>query len=356
MHRHSCLFVSSRTLCFLNGVSLSRDSETQLVQAALPDCVHTFAYVSLPLFEDIGCLGETYETPSPSLSSTSTPSSSAPSPPSNVVLLSIKSFYNSRSQFRLLLSASAHANLNLNRYIRLMALVSTDLLLTVPSPPSSHTLTSPSSASATHSNFSRVVQVPGIYWRADPYSTASVETLRWATVACALLFFAYFGFADEAINNYCGAFQSVANRAFFSSFLCPLLEIPLSPSSSRGATLPVFIRKDTPRKRDSFDSSNMSASYGGVSPLEDTHALTLGDMSGMTTNYKESDYSSSAPSEGSDSDSESSVHGGDVEEIEVSSLHRASVHIPTTLSVSEPAHTRSSVPDCPMPVDAADIV
>jgi hypothetical protein len=108
-----------------------------------------------------------------------------------------------------------------------------------------------------------------------------------------------------------------------------------------------------------------------VSPLEyedkekglmlgegDTHVLTLGDMNGMTTNYKESDYSSSAPSEGegSDSDSASNVHGGDVEEIEVSSLHRASVHIPTTLSVSEPAHTRSSLPDCPMPVDAADIV
>jgi hypothetical protein len=42
------------------------------------------------------------------------------------VVLSIKSFYNSRSQFRLLLSGSAHANLNLNRYIRLMAFASTD--------------------------------------------------------------------------------------------------------------------------------------------------------------------------------------------------------------------------------------
>jgi pheromone a factor receptor len=54
----------------------------------------------------------------------------------------------------------------------------------------------------THSNFSRVVQVPGIYWRADPYSAASVETLRWAAVTCALLFFGCFGFADEAINQY----------------------------------------------------------------------------------------------------------------------------------------------------------
>ncbi|KAJ7857983.1 hypothetical protein B0H13DRAFT_2573984 [Mycena leptocephala] len=62
---------------------------------------------------------------------TEPPSSSTPSPPSKVVLLSIKSFHNSRSQFRLL-SASASANLNLNCYVRLMALASTDLFLTVP--------------------------------------------------------------------------------------------------------------------------------------------------------------------------------------------------------------------------------
>ncbi|KAJ7930464.1 hypothetical protein B0H13DRAFT_2309424 [Mycena leptocephala] len=187
------------------------------------------------------------------------------------------------------------------------------------------------------------IVVPRIYWRADPYSAASVETLRWATVACALLFFAYFGFADEAIKNYRGR---------------------SSPSLSRGATLPVFIRKDTTQKRDSFDSfSDMSASYGGISPLEyedkekaltlgdgDARVLSLGDVSDMLPDCNESDYSSSAPS----SDTES-VHSAR-EEIEVSSLHRASVHI--TLSPPEPAHVRrSSVPDGPMPVvDAADIV
>ncbi|KAJ7853006.1 GPCR fungal pheromone mating factor, partial [Mycena leptocephala] len=82
------------------------------------------------IFEDIGCLGETDKT--------------APAvvlfdlPPiligavSAVYCVSIKSFYHSRAQFRLLLFASVHANLNLNRYIRLMVLASTDLLLTTP--------------------------------------------------------------------------------------------------------------------------------------------------------------------------------------------------------------------------------
>jgi hypothetical protein len=112
----------------------------------------------------------------------------------------------------------------------------------------------------------------------------------------------------------------------------------------------------------------MSASYGGISPLEydadkarvlgegeydpeKAGSLTLGDVSGMLPDYKESDYSSSAPS----SDTES-VHSAG-EEIEVSSLHRASVHI--TLSPPEPAHVRraSASADVPMPVvDAADIV
>lgn len=68
----------------------------------------------------------------------------------------------------------------------------------------------------THSNFSRVVQVPGVFWRADPYTVATIETTRWATVACALLFFAYFGFADEAIKNYRSAFFSVAKRVGYS--------------------------------------------------------------------------------------------------------------------------------------------
>ncbi|KAJ7822241.1 pheromone B alpha 1 receptor [Mycena leptocephala] len=318
------------------------------------------------IFEDIGCLGETYETPV-AVVLFHLPPILIGAVSAVYCILSIRSFYHSRSQFKELLSANK--NLNLNRYVRLMALASTDLLLTMPmgiwvlwvnvrvvglSPWISW--------DDTHSNFSRVVQVPGIYWRADPYSAASVETLRWATVACALLFFAFFGFADEAIKNYRGAFQSVAKRMGYTSAGSSRFsstgatsKFPISSSSSRGATLPVFIRKDTTQKRDSFDSfSDMSASYGGISPLEyeeKAHGLSLGDVSGMLPDYKESDYSSSAPS----SDTES-VHGSDAEEIEVSSLHRASVHI--TLSPPEPAHVRrSGVPDGPMPVvDAADIV
>ncbi|KAJ7875953.1 hypothetical protein B0H13DRAFT_2056102 [Mycena leptocephala] len=128
----------------------------------------------------------------------------------------------------------------------------------------------------THSNFSRMVQVPGIYWRADPYSVASVEMLRWA-VACALLFFAYFGFADEAIKNYRGLSTGSGLSSTGATSKSPSLPLPpgVPPQPF------VFIRKDTTHMRDLFDSfSDMSASYGGTSPLEyedKEKALILGD-------------------------------------------------------------------------------
>ncbi|KAJ7931933.1 hypothetical protein B0H13DRAFT_2651123 [Mycena leptocephala] len=208
-----------------------------------------------------------------------------------------------------------------------------------------------------HNNFSRV--------RADPYSVASVETLRWATVARALLFFAYFGFADEAIKNSRGGWGIRRRGRRGTQFdLVRLSFVPSPPfllysllshsatsksllsfSQGASATLPVFIRKDTIQKRDSFDSfSDMPALYRSISPLEyedkekvltlgegDAHALSLADVGGMLPDYN--DYSSSAPSSSSDMDSV----GGEGEEadIEVSSLHRTSVHIPSLL---EPAH------------------
>ncbi|KAJ7869820.1 GPCR fungal pheromone mating factor, partial [Mycena leptocephala] len=158
------------------------------------------------IFQDIGCLGGTHETLLPSLSSTSPILNSAVY---TVYCGVIKSFYHSRSQFRLLFSPSAHASLNLDRYFRSVWVLWVNMRVVGLSPWISW--------ADTHSNSSRVVQVPGIYWHVGPYSAANVETLRCARVACALLFFAYFRFADEAINNYRGAFNSIAKRMGYTS-------------------------------------------------------------------------------------------------------------------------------------------
>ncbi|KAJ7749701.1 pheromone B alpha 1 receptor, partial [Mycena metata] len=278
------------------------------------------------IYEDIGCLGETFETPV-AIVLFHLPPILVGCISAVYCVLSIKAFYQSRAQFKELLTSNK--NLNLNRYIRLMCLASTDLMFTIPlgiwvlwvnvkvvgiSPWISW--------ADTHSNFSRVATVPGLFWRADINTVASLETTRWVTVACALLFFGYFGFADEAIKNYRSAFSSVARRMGYSVATMSSSGVLSSGSNSkyppmnsqgRSATLPVFIRKDTTQKRDSFDSvSDMSASYGALDYVDKEKslsggndsfgAISLGDVGGMLPDYKKSDYSS-APTSGSSSSS-----------------------------------------------------
>ncbi|KAJ7861338.1 pheromone A receptor-domain-containing protein [Mycena leptocephala] len=271
------------------------------------------------IFEDIGCLDETYETAPAVVLLHLSPSSSAPSLPPHKI-------YHSRAQFRLHLSTSAH---NLNRYIRLMALTSPNLLLTTPL-----------GIWVLWVNICVVGFVGG-------YAHERGDGGVCPAVLCVL------GVADEATKSYRGAFQSVARRVGYTtaglasgitqhpnSPTCPPLVAPPSLSSSE---------KKPPRNA-TRSTPPMSASYGRISRLEyedkekagtlgegDAHALSLAD---------ESDCSSSAPSSSS-SDTES-VGEEEGEEIEVSSLHLASVHVPTPPG---PAHTR------PASVrDAGDIV
>ncbi|KAF7344923.1 Pheromone B alpha 1 receptor [Mycena venus] len=163
------------------------------------------------IFEDIGCLGVTYETPV-AVALFHLPPILIGCVSAVYSVLSIHSFYHSRAQFKMFLSS----NSNLNLYVRLMCIASTSLLLTIPMGiwvlwvNVKDTGLSPwISWDDTHSNFSRVATIPGASWRADPYTVASLETTRWATVAGAFLFFGHFGLADEAINNYRGAFFTV---------------------------------------------------------------------------------------------------------------------------------------------------
>ncbi|KAJ7691152.1 pheromone A receptor-domain-containing protein [Mycena rosella] len=333
------------------------------------------------IYEDIGCLGETFETPVAIVL--------FHLPPLIVGLisavycvLSIKSFYHSRAQFKELLSSNN--NLNLNRYVRLMCLASTDLFLTIPLSiwvlwvNAAVVGISPwISWEDTHSNFSRVVTVPSIFWRSDPLTVASLETTRWLTVACAFLFFGYFGFADEAIKNYRSMFFSVAKRVGYSHASMSSSGGVLSSNGSKSkyaqtssapGALPVFIRKETSQKRDSFDSfSDMSASFGALDYVDKEKslhgaasfgALSLGDVSGMLPDYKEEDYSdpssgsSSASSAGTPSRTHTPTPPAAEDEIEISSLHRSSVYI----APPAPAHIASS-PAEPLPIhDAADIV
>ncbi|KAJ7189820.1 putative pheromone receptor [Mycena pura] len=321
------------------------------------------------IVEDLGCFPETYETwvavllyhlPPTIIGSIS----------AVYCICSIRSFYRSRAQFKAFLSSSN--NLTVNRYIRLMCLAATDLLCTVPisiwiivTEASVYGLDPRVSWAVTHSNFSRVGQFPGIIWRSDKPTVMGLEMNRWLFVACAFIFFIFFGFADEARKNYRSAFTTVARRVGYTtagkssgtlSSNGYLTFARCCSATSKANTLPVFIRKETARKRDSigsFSSDGLDSlsyiekekSFAGTDSYIGTKAsfgaLSLSDVGGLLPEYK-STLSSPVESE-SESSGASSVGEDD---IEVSSLHRASIVPPPA------AHTRAphaSHPDIPVP-------
>jgi len=60
--------------------------------------------------------------------------------------------------------------------------------------------------------FSRVDQFPAALWRADPGAKFALEGPRWVTVLSGLLFFAFFGFAEEARRHYQAAYVAAARQ------------------------------------------------------------------------------------------------------------------------------------------------
>lgn len=73
--------------------------------------------------------------------------------------------------------------------------------------------------SDTHFDYSRVEQYPAVLWRSNYLLVVSLELSRWIAPVCALVFFAFFGFAQEARKNYRVGFDYVTRNLGLSSFL-----------------------------------------------------------------------------------------------------------------------------------------
>ncbi|KAI9571967.1 STE3-domain-containing protein [Boletus coccyginus] len=180
-----------------------------------------------------------------------------------------------RAQFKEFLSTSR--TLSSSRYFRLMGLAGIEILCTVPLASYSVYLNlaaSPLQAYVSwdyaHAEFNVVDQVPAAVWQADPTFLVSIELTRWFVVICAVVFFAFFGFADEARRNYRLAYVSVAKRVGLStgSFSAtgtwsPDETNPDMSYNSRSATIPVFVTHQMEEKRDSV------ASYSSRVSLQD---------------------------------------------------------------------------------------
>ena len=132
-------------------------------------------------------------------------------------VLSLLAFARRRLQFNQFVNSSA-SSLTLGRYFRLMALAMADVFLTTPLAIFSICLNASSihpnpwiSWENTHYDYSHVDQFPAIIWRSKPPVAMMMEFTRWVTPVCAFVFFAFFGFADEARKNY-GKFFSWLSR------------------------------------------------------------------------------------------------------------------------------------------------
>jgi len=77
-----------------------------------------------------------------------------------------------------------------------------------------------------HANVSFVPKYSAQDWRSDP-DAALFEIQRWLWVICALFFFAFFGFSDEAVKHYryamslAGSYVGVSSESFDSNSPSP---------------------------------------------------------------------------------------------------------------------------------------
>ncbi|CCM02272.1 uncharacterized protein FIBRA_04357 [Fibroporia radiculosa] len=131
--------------------------------------------------------------------------------------LTLRAFWRRRAQFSELLAANS--SMSTSRYFRLMLLCCVEMACTVPLSAFSiyiNNMDDPiqpyvSWANA-HYNFSFVEQIAAIIWTSNRASYISVELSRWIYPFSAFLFFALFGFAEEARRHYRMAFWAIAKR------------------------------------------------------------------------------------------------------------------------------------------------
>nr|BAE47138.1 RCB1 [Pholiota nameko] len=213
------------------------------------------------IFEDIGCFPTTYNTPPAYPLSFLWPNIiSAVS--ACYCILTLRAFMRRRAQFSQLISSTA--SLSINRYFRLMCLATCEIIFTVPL--SSYGLylnitTKPIyrwiSWSDTHFDWYTIGAFPAILWRSNSLVVIPLELNRWSIILCALVFFAFFGFAGEARKHYLIVLRAIVNRLGVSRLSKQNSGFDNSKTTMEsGAQLPRFMQKPShSTKRDSWIST-----------------------------------------------------------------------------------------------------
>jgi len=222
------------------------------------------------IFEEIGCYPFTYNTP-PAYALVFCWPVAIGMVSICYCVLTIRAFWHRRSQFKELLSMNK--NLSSGRYFRLMGLAGIEVLCTVPLGAYSIYLNVSAQEiqpwlgwANTHYDFSRVGQYPTVIWQIDYLTVVSLELSRWLVILCAFIFFAFFGFAEEARKHYKLAYSSVAKHVGLSTGVMSTSGWMTSTGSKdmtysgRNGTMPVFVTQRTEQKRDSFASFSTNLS------------------------------------------------------------------------------------------------
>ncbi|KAI0830071.1 STE3-domain-containing protein [Trametes gibbosa] len=176
--------------------------------------------------------------------------------------LTLRAFFRRRRDFSALVASNA--NLTFNRYFRLMGLAAVEVLFTIPL--ATYNLVSNAQApiypyqglADLHYWFSRVNQKSAVSWRSDPALVSGMNFKRWTVIGCAIMFFLFFGLAEEARKHYRLALSSVAKKVGITTFdrstgFSSSGSKPIGSSFGR-VTIPTFVQRGTAARRGSMDS------------------------------------------------------------------------------------------------------
>jgi pheromone a factor receptor len=109
----------------------------------------------------------------------------------------------------------ANSNLSYSRYWRLVALASVDFCFTIPMSTWGIVLDSrffEVGPWVSWDNYFHISQYPRAVLDENPVGVIGLAVTQWGTVFCAFVFFGFFGFADEAMENYRLLISTVAER------------------------------------------------------------------------------------------------------------------------------------------------
>ncbi|EED83530.1 hypothetical fungal pheromone GPCR [Postia placenta Mad-698-R] len=202
--------------------------------------------------------------------------------------MTLRAFLKRRKQFNELMSSNK--NLTFNRYLRLMGLASIEMLCTVPLgiwsvvEDSRFPIYTWYGLGNLHYDFSRVDQYPSIIWVNNPLMREAIVFDIWDVITCSLVFFAFFGCAEEARRHYSLALTSFAKKVGIPiTFLSrvagssgPMYGTPSSKPTSSALgriTIPSFVQRKRHDSLLSFsDNLSSAVSIGDETPVDETKA------------------------------------------------------------------------------------